>query len=315
MTSRSGRGTKRLRDDACFSQREQEGRKRTNALLLSSREHLGSSGVEGGAAAAEPAAPTRRVSTQATRVLADAIRGGAWAVAEPGNVDEQRWGAPDALRGLGAALGARGDDLAALIRGELAPRWLRCVRAAAIARADPLDLADFYARWRDRLLGGDDARDGGKSPPKLPAAAAAAALEMLACGLDLIGCGLDDAAALARAPPPALCGSDRSFERERRIAAPAPAAPPPAPPAARWDPGLDSSGFAVFADVVARFAAENDVVYAPKLGRAHDGKQLYRFGPATIYLDRNVTFVKKAERFAPVALEDLLEIARSLGGP
>ena len=75
-------------------------------------------------------------------------------------------------------------------------------------------------------------------------------------------------------------------------------------------PGLDSSGFAVFADVVARFAAENDVVYAPKLGRAHDGKQLYRFGAATIYLDRNVTFVKRGERFAPVALEDLLEIAR-----
>ena len=69
---------------------------------------------------------------------------------------------------------------------------------------------------------------------------------------------------------------------------------------------LDASGFAMFADFVQRFAAENDVLYAPKPGRRHDGKQLYAFGRATVYLDRNVTFVKRAGRFVPVALEDLL---------
>ena len=71
-------------------------------------------------------------------------------------------------------------------------------------------------------------------------------------------------------------------------------------------PALDASGFAVFADVVQRFAAENDVLYAPKPNRTHDGKQLYAFGRATIYLDRNVTFVKRGDGYVPVALEDLL---------
>ena len=133
-------------------------------------------------------------------------------------------------------------------RGELGPRWLRCLRSAAIEAQDPLAAADFYLAWRARLL-------GGAKPPPLPPAAKAAVLEVLECGLDVLAMGLDDAAALARAPVPALASDDRSFERELKAAAPAPApAPPkaaapaaaPAPaPAAPAVPAVPASGAAV----------------------------------------------------------------------
>ena len=83
----------------------------------------------------------------------------------------------------------------------------------------------------------------------------------------------------------------------------------PAAPAARA--AVAGAGVVVFADVVARFAAEHDVVYRPKIGRSHDGKQLYAFGKATMYMDRSVTFVKKPDTglFKPVPLEELLALA------
>eukprot|EP00629_Pelagomonadales_sp_RCC1024_P018310 CAMPEP_0119287202 /NCGR_PEP_ID=MMETSP1329-20130426/35162_1 /TAXON_ID=114041 /ORGANISM="Genus nov. species nov., Strain RCC1024" /LENGTH=148 /DNA_ID=CAMNT_0007287959 /DNA_START=122 /DNA_END=565 /DNA_ORIENTATION=+ len=78
-------------------------------------------------------------------------------------------------------------------------------------------------------------------------------------------------------------------KKKKGAAAPAPAPAAPkreaAPKRKAWDPALDASGFVLFADVVERFAAENDVVYRPKIGRSHDGKQLFAFGKATIYLD------------------------------
>ena len=82
-------------------------------------------------------------------------------------------------------------------------------------------------------------------------------------------------------------------------------------PAPGWRAAVDGAGFVVFADVVARFAAEHDVVYRPKIGRSHDGKQLYAFGKATMYMDRSVTFVKKPDTglFKPVPLEELLALA------
>ena len=112
-----------------------------------------------------------------------------------------------------------------------------------------------------------------------------------------------DPAMLARAPLPPL--ASLTFEAARQKTT---VVEQPAPPQQRkaWRPALDASGFAVFADVVQRFAAENDVLYAPKPNRTHDGKQLYAFGRATIYLDRNVTFVKRGDGYVPVALEDLL---------
>ena len=70
-------------------------------------------------------------------------------------------------------------------------------------------------------------------------------------------------------------------------------------------PASPASGFAVFADVVQRFAAENDVVYAPKPNRTHDGKQLcVRAGDDLPGPQRDVR--EAGHGYVPVALEDLL---------
>ena len=212
------------------------------------------------------------------------------------DAEHQRWQVADAVRVV-SSIGVRGDDVAALVKGSLGPRFVTQLRATLLA-GELLEAGCFYCAWRDRFLREDVL-------PPLPTNATAAALEVLTCGLDLMTLALDDPAMLKRAPPPPLAAL--TFEAARRTAAVV-VEPPPPPQRARssWNPALDASGFAMFADFVQRFAAENDVLYAPKPGRRHDGKQLYAFGRATVYLDRNVTFVKRAGRFVPVALEDLL---------
>jgi tuftelin-interacting protein 11 len=208
--------------------------------------------------------------------------------------DYQRWQVVDASRVV-ASIGVRGDDVAAVVKGALGPRFVTTLRSSLIAEAWA-EAGCLYCAWRDRLLSDDGL-------PSLPEAASNAAVEVLTCGLDLISLSLDDPAMLARAPLPPL--ASLTFEAARQKTT---VVEQPAPPQQRktWRPALDASGFAVFADVVQRFAAENDVLYAPKPNRTHDGKQLYAFGRATIYLDRNVTFVKRGDGYVPVALEDLL---------
>ena len=208
--------------------------------------------------------------------------------------DYQRWQVVDASRVV-ASIGVRGDDVAAVVKGALGPRFVTTLRASLIAEAWA-EAGCLYCAWRDRLLSDDGL-------PSLPEAASNAAVEALTCGLDLISLSLDDPAMLARAPLPPLASLTFEAARQKTTVVEQPA-PPPQRKA--WRPALDASGFAVFADVVQRFAAENDVLYAPKPNRTHDGKQLYAFGRATIYLDRNVTFVKRGDGYVPVALEDLL---------
>ena len=126
----------------------------------------------------------RRHAGDLARALADGLRGGRWGVEPPARVGRQRWAAVDALRGLGAALGCRGQDLAAVVRGELGPRWLRALRAALAGDAvEAADVGLWYCEWRERLLG-DQGRSrrprGGAGAPagaegtRRPAAAAGA---------------------------------------------------------------------------------------------------------------------------------------------
>ncbi|KAH8078487.1 hypothetical protein JL720_9680 [Aureococcus anophagefferens] len=230
-------------------------------------------------------------------------------------MEAQDWRPVDALRGLGASLGARDGDLRAVVLGRSRPVGLRARNylVSDDAAPDPLDVADFYVLWRDRFLGNSitQLEDDDDAPPPPSEGAAAACRELLRCGLQMVGVYLADAKALRRLPPPLAAPS--SFERVQ-LAAAAAAAPRRASASARgagWRAAVDGAGFVVFADVVARFAAEHDVVYRPKVGRSHDGKQLYAFGKATMYMDRSVTFVKKPDTglFKPVPLEELLALA------
>ena len=260
---------------------------------------------------------SKMASSNLARAVADAARGG-WVVYPPGQMEAQDWRPVDALRGLGASLGARDGDLRAVVLGEIAPRWVSALRGYLVAEdapPDPLDVADFYVLWRDRFLGNSitQLEDDDDAPPPPSEGAAAACREVLRCGLQMMEVYLADAKALRRLPAPPLAAPS-SFERVQlaaaAAAAPAPA-PAPAPAAPGWRAAVDGAGFVVFADVVARFAAEHDVVYRPKIGRSHDGKQLYAFGKATMYMDRSVTFVKKPDTglFKPVPLEELLALA------
>ena len=43
--------------------------------------------------------------------------------------------------------------------------------------------------------------------------------------------------------------------------------------------------------------------------RRYEGKQLYNFGQATLFIDRGVVFVMKGSQWTPVSLDDLLRLA------
>ena len=68
-----------------------------------------------------------------------------------------------------------------------------------------------------------------------------------------------------------------------------------------------------FKDVVQRFAEEHGFDFLPHLSRpSFEGKQLYKFGAATIYLHSDVVFAEdrvKKNTFTPVSFEELLTLA------
>ena len=109
--------------------------------------------------------------------------------------DYQRWQVVDASRVV-ASIGVRGDDVAAVVKGALGPRFVTTLRSSLIAEAWA-EAGCLYCAWRDRLLSDDGL-------PSLPEAASNAVVEVLTCGLDLISLSLDDPAMLARAPLPPL---------------------------------------------------------------------------------------------------------------
>ena len=43
--------------------------------------------------------------------------------------------------------------------------------------------------------------------------------------------------------------------------------------------------------------------------KRYEGKLLYNFGKATLFIDRGVVFVMKGAQWTPVSLDDLLRLA------
>ena len=219
----------------------------------------------------------RLVTSTLPRCIAEAFRKG-WAV-DPTRRGGQDWAPLDALRTLCVGLGTPDECVAALITGELGPRWLRALRAwLADAAADHDEIAAWYLEWRTRLLGASTE----PSPPALGPVATRAARDALKVGLSLIQVAIMDHRAFIAAPLP-IAAQARKNSYEIALAGlkepVRPAAPEPRQPSG-WGAGLDAQGSVVFADVVQRFAADNDIVFVPKQGRQVDGKQLYSFGRA-----------------------------------
>jgi len=107
------------------------------------------------------------------------------------------------------------------------------------------------------------------------------------------------------APPP---GAAAAGVAGAGAAGAAPPPPPsrPAPPAAEL----------TLRDLVARFAEEHDVAFAPKAGRSQEGLPVYAFGAVSVALDSKASVVRAQlrERWAPVSLERLLEEHRARSG-
>ena len=81
-----------------------------------------------------------------------------------------------------------------------------------------------------------------------------------------------------------------------------------------------------FKEVVDSFAQQHNVEFAPRIGKYHEGKQVWQFGSCLCYLDQNVVFVSSgsgkaasvgnqlgdrsaARNWIPMALEELLQAA------
>ena len=226
---------------------------------------------------------------------------------------------PRYLRALGTGLGVPDPSVAALIEGELAPRFNDAIRSVLVDQRW-LDAGLFYLDWRSALF------DNPKLPQLGPLSTAAAKAS-LHRALDLIDVALtlDTGSFAAFQPRFAESTSYDAAMKKRRLAGhggdddkhetstPRHRKVPRSSSSSPWQAALNAQGGVVFHDVVARFAEDNDLVFLPKHGRLHDGKQLFAFGSATIFLDRNVTFVldPQSRTWTPMPLEDLLLLARS----
>ena len=57
-------------------------------------------------------------------------------------------------------------------------------------------------------------------------------------------------------------------------------------------------------------AEDNGILFMPVPGqKRYEGKALYNFGSATMYIDRGVAFVMKGGQWTPVSLDELLRLA------
>ena len=58
-------------------------------------------------------------------------------------------------------------------------------------------------------------------------------------------------------------------------------------------------------------AEEKGILFMPVAGqKRHEGKLLYNFGRATLYIEREVTFVlRPSGQWAPVSLDELIRLA------
>ncbi|GBG65315.1 hypothetical protein CBR_g50354 [Chara braunii] len=65
-------------------------------------------------------------------------------------------------------------------------------------------------------------------------------------------------------------------------------------------------------EMVEMFALENDVQFVPKLGRMHEGLQVYSFGLVSVCVDnsKQLVYAQIGDRWAPVSLGQVLEMHR-----
>ncbi|CAI8029156.1 Tuftelin-interacting protein 11 [Geodia barretti] len=65
-----------------------------------------------------------------------------------------------------------------------------------------------------------------------------------------------------------------------------------------------------FKDIIEKLAEEHGILFMPVPGqKRYEGKALYHFGRATVYLDRGVAFVSRGDRWAPTSLDELVQLA------
>ncbi|KAH9508637.1 Tuftelin-interacting protein 11 [Bulinus truncatus] len=66
-----------------------------------------------------------------------------------------------------------------------------------------------------------------------------------------------------------------------------------------------------FRDLVERRAEQEDMLYIPLSGKCQEGKQVYRFGKASIYYDHNVVFMLDPNgRWLPTSLNSLVDASK-----
>merc|ERR1712110_319279 len=91
---------------------------------------------------------------------------------------------------------------------------------------------------------------------------------------------------------------DRRISGSVNVQPTPPPPPPPIPPINAYVESIANRGIGVtgatvissFKDLVEKKAAEQNLLFLPIPNRKHEGKQVYRFGNATIYIDKNVLF-------------------------
>jgi tuftelin-interacting protein 11 len=83
----------------------------------------------------------------------------------------------------------------------------------------------------------------------------------------------------------------------------------PAVPSIVGTSSLSGSAY-TFKDVVETFASRNGVEFMPRIGKTHEGKQVWRFGSKSCYLEQDVVFVHIPElhSWRPIGLEELLKL-------
>jgi tuftelin-interacting protein 11 len=69
-------------------------------------------------------------------------------------------------------------------------------------------------------------------------------------------------------------------------------------------------------EVVEAYAQEHDIRFLPKVGRTHDGLQVYGFGTVSVYLDsvKQQVFAQSRDRWVIASLEQLVEMHHSRTG-
>ena len=66
-----------------------------------------------------------------------------------------------------------------------------------------------------------------------------------------------------------------------------------------------------FKEALEQLAEDNDLLFLPKVGKQEKGKQVYTFGKISVFLDNRLVYAMSAGEWAPIALDELLEVAKA----